>query len=71
MAGTGNELRQIFRGTCGTHIYTCAIEDPQSSALRAGSVTQRAAFSPRWQIRRRSALEWVEELAKVPASEKV
>src|SRR5271168_1589424 len=38
--------------------------------LRAGIVTQRAAFSPRRQIWRRSALEWVEELAKVPASEK-
>jgi hypothetical protein len=38
--------------------------------LRAGTITQRAAFSPRRQIRRRSALEWVEELAKVPASGK-
>jgi hypothetical protein len=31
---------------------------------------QRAAFSPRRQIWRRSALAWVDELAKVPANEK-
>ena len=70
MVESGDKRRQVFCGTCGTHIYACAIEDPQSYTLRAGTITQRAAFSPRPQIWRRSALEWVDELAKVPASEK-
>jgi hypothetical protein len=52
------------------HIHDCAIEDPQSYTLRAGTITQRGAFSPQRQIWRCSALEWVEELAKVPSSEK-
>ena len=69
-AESGDNRRRVFCGTCGTHIYACAIEDPQSYTLRAGTITQRAAFSPRPQIWRRSALEWVDELAKVPASEK-
>ena len=69
-AESGNKRRQVFCGTCGTHINACAIEDPQSYTLRAGTITQRAAFSPRRQIWRRSALEWVEELAKMPSSKK-
>jgi hypothetical protein len=70
-AESGNKRRQIFCGTCGTHLWACAVEDPQSYTLRAGTITQRAAFSPpRRQTWRRSALAWVDELAKVPASEK-
>jgi hypothetical protein len=67
---SANKRRQVFCGTCGTHIYARAIEDPQSYTLRAGAITRHGAFSPRRQIWRRSALEWVEELAKVPSSEK-
>jgi len=66
----GNKRRQVFCRTCGAHIYACAIEDPQSYTLRAGTITQRGAFSPRQQIWRRSALEWVEDPAKVPSGEK-
>jgi hypothetical protein len=69
-AESGNKRRQAFCGTCGTQLWACAVEDPQSYTLRAGTITQRAAFSPRRQIWRRSALGWVDELAKVPASEK-
>lgn len=69
-AESGNKRRQAFCGTCGTQLWACAVEDPQSYTLRAGAITQRAAFLPRRQIWRRSALGWVDELAKVPASEK-
>jgi hypothetical protein len=51
-------------------VKSAAIEDPQGYTLRAGTITQPAAFSARRQIWRRSALEWVEELAKVPSNEK-
>jgi hypothetical protein len=59
-----------FCGDCGTPIYACAVDNPQTYALRVGTITQRAAFSPRWQSWRRSALHWVDALATVPATEK-
>jgi hypothetical protein len=68
-AESGNKRLHAFCGNCGTPIYACAVENPQVYGLRAGTITQRAAFSPRRQIWRRSALPWVEELAAVPAVE--
>ena len=59
-AESGNRRRHAFCGDCGT----------QSYSLRIGTITQRAAFSPVRQIWRRSALDWVDELAAVPGTEK-
>ncbi len=39
-------------------------------SLRVGTIAQRAAFSPKRQVWRRSALGWVDALAAVPATEK-
>jgi hypothetical protein len=69
-AESGNKRRHTFCGDCGTPIYACAVDNPQTYALRVGTITQRAAFSPRWQSWRRSALHWVDALATVPATEK-
>jgi hypothetical protein len=69
-AESGNTRRHAFCGDCGTPIYACAVEEPQSYSLRIGTITQRAAFSPRRQIWRRSALAWVDKLAAVPGTEK-
>ena len=69
VAESGNKRRQAFCGTCGMQLWACAVEDPQSYTLRAATITQRAAFSPRRQIWRRSALAWVDELAEVPANQ--
>ena len=69
-AESGNERRQTFCGNCGTPIYACAPENPQSYSLRTGTITQRASLSPRQQIWRRSALDWVDALAAVPAVDK-
>lgn len=69
-AESGNKRRHAFCGTCGTPIYACAPENPQSYGLRVCTITQRASFSPQRQIWRRSALGWVDALAAVPASEK-
>jgi len=46
------------------------VDNPQSYGLRIGTITQRAAFSPKRQGWRRSALPWVDALAAVPAAEK-
>ena len=69
-AESGNKRRHAFCGNCGTPVYACAVDDPPSYSLRVGTITQRSAFKPRRQIWRRSALDWVDALAAVPASEK-
>ncbi len=69
-AESGTKRRHAFCGDCGTPIYACAVEDPPSYSLRVGTITQRAALSPRRQIWRRSALDWVDHLAAVPAADK-
>jgi hypothetical protein len=69
-AESGNKRLHAFCGSCGTQIYACAVDNPQSYGLRIGTITQRAAFSPRRQSWRRSALPWVDALATVPAAEK-
>jgi hypothetical protein len=68
-ADSGNKRRHAFCGDCGTPIYACAVENPDGYSLRVGTITQRAAFSPRRQVWRRSALNWVDKLAAVPAAE--
>jgi hypothetical protein len=69
-SGSGNKRRHAFCGDCGTPIYACAVDNPQSYALRVGTITQRAVFSPQRQIWRRSALDWVDALTAVPAKER-
>jgi hypothetical protein len=69
-AESDNKLLHVFCGTCGTPIYSCAVNNPQSYGLRIGTITQRAAFAPQRQIWRRSALPWVDALASVPAVQK-
>ena len=69
-AESGNRRLHAFCGNCGTPIYACAVDNPQSYGLRIGAITQRAAFSPKRQGWRRSALHWVDALAAVPATEK-
>ncbi len=69
-AESGNKRRHAFCGDCGTPIYACAVENPPSYSLRVGTIAQRAAFAPRRQIWRRSALPWVDRLADVPQAEK-
>jgi hypothetical protein len=69
-ADSGNHRRHAFCGDCGTPIYACAPDNPQSYGLRVGTIRQRAALRPRRQGWRRSALPWVDALAAIPATEK-
>ena len=67
---SGNKRLQAFCGNCGTPIYACSPENPQSYSIRAGNLTQFAALAPHRQIWRRSGLTWVDAIAHMPASEK-
>lgn len=69
-AESGNRRRQAFCGTCGTPLYTSDLENTATYGLRAGTITQRAAFTPQKQIWHRSALPWVDAIADAPISEK-
>jgi hypothetical protein len=69
-AESGNKRVQAFCGNCGTSIYACSLDNPQSYSIRAGTVTQLEALAPNKQIWRRSALTWVDTIADLPASEK-
>jgi hypothetical protein len=68
-AQSGNQRRHAFCGNCGTPIYACAVEHPQTYNLRIGTTTQSEAFSPQRQIWHRSAQSWVNALVTVPSTE--
>ena len=42
-AESGNKRRHAFCGDCGTPVYACAVENPDSYSLRHGTITQRDA----------------------------
>ncbi len=69
-ADSGARRRHAFCADCGTPVYACAVDDPQSYSLRLGTITQRAALTPQRQMWRRSALPWIDALAAVPAAER-
>ena len=69
-ADSGNKRRHAFCSDCGTPIFSCAQQYPQRYSLRIGTITQRNALSPQRQMWRRSALNWIDNLADVPATEK-
>jgi hypothetical protein len=69
-AESGNKRVQAFCGNCGTPIYACSPDNPQSYSIRAGTITQLEAFRPHQQIWRRSALSWVDTIADMPATDR-
>jgi hypothetical protein len=68
-AQSGKPRAQGFCGECGTAIYATSIGDgPKTYGLRTGSINQRASLKPVRQIWRGSALDWVDDIASLPAS---
>ena len=69
-AESGNKRRHAFCGTCGTQLWACAVEErraaPCARARSRGARPSRRGA----RFEGRSALGWVDELAKMPASEK-
>lgn len=68
VAQSGNRRVQMFCPECGTPLYACAPENPQSVSIRLGCVEQRAQLKPSGQIWTRSAMSWLAELPSVPSS---
>ena len=63
--GSGREIVQNFCGTCGTPIYSAALEGGTFVNLRLGTVRQRAELPPKGQGFWRSALPWAFNLDAV------
>lgn len=70
-ADSGKQRRHAFCGTCGTPVFACAPENPATYSLRVGTIAQRHQFAaPKQQGWRRSALAWVDDLARITRYEK-
>jgi len=44
-AESGNKRRQAFCGTCGTQLWACAVEAPESYTLRGHNHATRGLFA--------------------------
>lgn len=59
-AASGAKRVLAFCGNCGSPLYACAVENPQSYSLRTGVLQQRHALgAPRREIWTRRRLPWV------------
>ena len=61
-ANSGNQRIQGFCGTCGTNLYSMALNDRSVIGLRLGCIAERATLSPQRQVWGRSAIPWVKKL---------
>jgi hypothetical protein len=69
-ADSGNRRRHSFCGDCGAPVHAAAdVDDPPAYTLRVGCLRERAELRPRRQKWRRSALPWLEEVCRLPATE--
>lgn len=69
-ADSGNWRAHAFCPDCGSHLYVTSVDDgPKTYGIRVGTVRQRADLPPKRQLWHRSALEWVDRLADMPAVE--
>ena len=67
---SGAQRIHAFCEVCGSPIYSCAIENPQSYTLRLGAIRQRAELGrPARQIWTKRRLPWIAPLADVPEFE--
>jgi hypothetical protein len=69
-ANSGAQRIHAFCPTCGTPVYSCALESPQTYTLRVGTLKQRYELgTPQRQIWTRRRLPWVASLQGVPEIE--
>jgi hypothetical protein len=69
-ADSGKQRAQAFCSNCGTPIYSADAQNPQSYALRVGTMSQRAALPAKRQIWCRSSLSWVSDIRGLERSER-
>lgn len=66
-AQSGNKRAQGFCGDCGTPIYSTSTDDkPALYMVRAGSIKQRDALVPKFQIWQSSAQPWTAHVSDIP-----
>jgi len=66
-AQSGNKRAQGFCGDCGTPIYSTSTDDkPALYMVRAGSIKQRGALVPKFQIWQSSAQPWTAHIDEIP-----
>lgn len=67
---SGAKRLHAFCGTCGSPVYSCAVENPQTYTLRVGALNQREMLGrPKRQIWTRRRLPWVLALDGVASVE--
>ena len=70
-AESGNKRRHAFCPNCGTPVSATADSDtPAVYGLRVGCLAQKAQLPPQRQIWCRSALDWAQDLRKLPGQDK-
>jgi hypothetical protein len=69
-ADSGNKRAQAFCPNCGTPIYSADAQNPQSYAMRVGTMSQRAVLPPKRQIWCSSALAWTSDIRGLRRSER-
>ena len=65
-AESGNRRAQAFCANCGSRLWASAEKDPPFYNLRIGTLRERVGLRPSMQVWCRSALPWVNDLARVP-----
>ena len=69
-ADSGARRVHAFCPTCGTPVYSCAVDNPQIYSLRVGALKQRYELgTPKRQVWTKRRLPWVERLGDVPEVE--
>jgi hypothetical protein len=64
---SGARRVHAFCETCGSPVYSCAVENPQAYSLRVGALVQREQLGqPARQIWTKRRLSWVTALENVP-----
>ena len=70
VGSSGARRVHAFCGTCGTPVYSCALENPKSYTLRLGALQQREELGrPSMQIWTKRRLSWAPMLADIPEVE--
>jgi hypothetical protein len=68
-ADSGAKRVHAFCERCGSPVYSCALDNPQSYSLRIGSLQQRHELGrPARQIWTDRRLDWVDPLEDVPGT---
>lgn len=68
VAQSGRRRAQAFCGTCGASIYSADAESPTRYNIRVGALAQRDQIPAQAQLWRESAVEWAQDVSKLPAA---